>query len=59
WDVKAKEMILVIPTVLTMLGNNPMQSELACHIGLKGKFFCQCCWVKGHNAEEPENVSTT
>jgi hypothetical protein len=24
-----------------------MQSEIACHVGLKGKFFCRCCWVKG------------
>jgi len=24
-----------------------MQSELACHIGLKGKFFCRVCQVKG------------
>lgn len=24
-----------------------MQSEFACHIGLRGKFFCRACWVKG------------
>lgn len=27
-----------------------MQSEFACHIGLKGKFFCRACWVKGSDA---------
>ncbi|KAI6157355.1 hypothetical protein BKA82DRAFT_4410080, partial [Pisolithus tinctorius] len=47
WDVQASEMILVIPAVLAMLGDNPMQSELACHVGLQGKFFCRNCWVKG------------
>ncbi|KAF7371200.1 hypothetical protein MSAN_00755500 [Mycena sanguinolenta] len=24
-----------------------MQSEFACHIGLRGKLFCRACWVKG------------
>ena len=24
-----------------------MHSEFACHIGLRGKFFCRSCWVKG------------
>jgi hypothetical protein len=27
-----------------------MQSEFACHIGLKGKLFCRACWVKGSDA---------
>jgi hypothetical protein len=58
WDAAAKEMVLVIPVVLAMLGDNPMQSELACHVGLAGKFFCRCCWVKGRDTEDsdgPEN----
>lgn len=33
--------------VLALLGDNPMQSEFACHIGMRGKFFCRSCWVKG------------
>lgn len=45
-------MVLLIPTVLAMLGDNPMQSEFACHVGLAGKFFCRCCWVKGRDAED-------
>lgn len=40
-------MVLIIPAVLAMLGDNPMQSELACHVGLQGKLFCRNCWVKG------------
>ena len=36
-----------MPMVLALLGDNPMQSEFACHIGLSGKFFCRACWVKG------------
>ncbi|KAI6148028.1 hypothetical protein BKA82DRAFT_151609, partial [Pisolithus tinctorius] len=47
WDVEAREMVLIIPAILAMLGDNPMQSELACHVGLQGKFFCRNCWVKG------------
>lgn len=35
-----------------MLGDNPMQSELACHIGLRGKLFCRACWVSGEEADE-------
>jgi hypothetical protein len=29
-----------------------MQSELACHIGLMGKFFCRICKVKGFDAAD-------
>ncbi|KAI6149213.1 hypothetical protein BKA82DRAFT_4013861 [Pisolithus tinctorius] len=47
WDMEAREMVLIIPAILAMLSDNPMQSELACHVGLQGKFFCCNCWVKG------------
>jgi hypothetical protein len=36
--------------ILALLGDNPMQSEFACHIGLGSKFFCRACWVKGTDA---------
>ncbi|KAJ3877317.1 hypothetical protein F5051DRAFT_440725 [Lentinula edodes] len=67
WDILRQAMVLVIPVVLAMLGDNPMQSEFACHVGLAGKFFCRCCFVKGRDAEDeahgpaqdpvPDNIS--
>ncbi|KAH9948702.1 hypothetical protein B0H21DRAFT_890351 [Amylocystis lapponica] len=49
WDCLLNESVLLVPFVLALLGDNPMQSEFACHIGLAGKFFCRNCWVKGHD----------
>jgi hypothetical protein len=50
WDCVANEPVLVVPSVLALLGDNPMQSEFACHVGLAGKFFCRACMVKGSDA---------
>lgn len=36
----------MIPFILAMLGDNPMQSEFASHIGLRGRMFCRACWVE-------------
>ncbi|KAK1231629.1 hypothetical protein PQX77_005252 [Marasmius sp. AFHP31] len=49
WDGEKgfDEPVLLIPGVLALLGDNPMQSEFACHIGLRGKMFCRACKVKG------------
>ncbi|KAJ7124727.1 hypothetical protein C8R43DRAFT_898835 [Mycena crocata] len=55
WDVEFNEPVLVIPEVLALLGDNPMQSEFACHIGLAGKFFCRACWVKGTDALDDDD----
>ncbi|KAF8173028.1 hypothetical protein K438DRAFT_1940336 [Mycena galopus ATCC 62051] len=53
WDVVLMEPVLVIPPVLALLGDNPMQSEFACYIGLRGKLFCRACWVKGTDVSDP------
>src|SRR5882762_6469214 len=50
WDCLTEEPVLLIPVILALLGDNPMQSQFACHIGLGGKFFCRACWVKGTDA---------
>ncbi|KAF8164203.1 hypothetical protein BJ912DRAFT_1150335 [Pholiota molesta] len=52
WDCVHKELVMLFPTVLMLLGDNPMHSEFACHIGLRGKYFCRTCWVKGTDAQD-------
>ncbi|KAK6984177.1 hypothetical protein R3P38DRAFT_3333013 [Favolaschia claudopus] len=59
WDSQENELILVIPAVLALLGDNPMQSEFACHIGLRGKLFCRACWVKGSDALDEEEPTAS
>ncbi|RDB27987.1 hypothetical protein Hypma_002121 [Hypsizygus marmoreus] len=56
WDCEFNEPILIIPMVLALLGDNPMQSEFACHIGLRGKLFCRACWVKGTDATQGQSA---
>ncbi|KAK6969308.1 hypothetical protein R3P38DRAFT_3502157 [Favolaschia claudopus] len=58
WDSELNELVLLIPAVLALLGDNPMQSEFACHIGLRGKLFCRACWVKGSDGLEAEAPAT-
>ncbi|KAG1833238.1 hypothetical protein DFJ58DRAFT_632431, partial [Suillus subalutaceus] len=55
WDCVHKEYVLIIPSVLALLGDNPMQSEMACHIGSMGKYFCHVCKVKGHDTSAESN----
>ena len=63
WDYALEERILVIPFIAGLLGDNPMQSELACHVGPGGKYLCRICNVKGaekamdrsQGAENPPN----
>lgn len=50
--------MLLIPFVYALLGDNPMQSELSSHIGLRGKHFCRICYVKGSDAEEGRRKPT-
>ena len=56
YNCQAQEMVLLIISVLAMLGDNPMQSEFACHVGLMGKLFCQCCFVQGKGQDVPTSA---
>ncbi|KAH9899608.1 hypothetical protein C8Q73DRAFT_680493 [Cubamyces lactineus] len=56
WDCVLQELVLVVPSVLAMLGDNPMQSEISCHVGLAGKFFCRVC--KASRSHEDASSST-
>ncbi|KAF8260388.1 hypothetical protein EI94DRAFT_1773711 [Lactarius quietus] len=47
WDCVHSDHVLVIPFVAALLGDNPMQSKFACHVGPGGKFLCRICDVKG------------
>ncbi|RXW14525.1 hypothetical protein EST38_g11326 [Candolleomyces aberdarensis] len=46
WDCHLKEPVLIFPVVLALLGDNPMQSKLSSRIILRGRLFCQACWVE-------------
>lgn len=57
WDSEENAPVLLIPCVLALLGDNPMQSEFAAHIGLRGKYFCRSCMVKGSDANAELDTS--
>ena len=46
WDCVEKEPVVVIPSVLALLGDNPMQSEFCSHTGLTSNLFCRICYCK-------------
>ncbi|KAJ7686893.1 hypothetical protein B0H14DRAFT_2307407, partial [Mycena olivaceomarginata] len=46
WDCEYNEWILILPWFLAFQGDNPMSSEFASHVGMKGKFFCCICKAK-------------
>jgi hypothetical protein len=50
--------VLLLLWILALLGDNPMQSEFACHIGLRGKLFCRACFVKGKSAPAQSKKSS-
>ena len=45
----------MIPFVAALLGDNPMQSEFACHVGPGGKSLCRICNVKGVDGSTNES----
>ncbi|KAH9925773.1 uncharacterized protein B0H18DRAFT_1085196 [Fomitopsis serialis] len=50
WDCLFGEDVLVVPWVLAFLGDNPMSSEFASHIGMSGRCYCRIC--RTHNAQD-------
>ncbi|KAL6307553.1 hypothetical protein BKA93DRAFT_727298, partial [Sparassis latifolia] len=52
--IKYDETVLVVPWILAFLGDNPMSSEFASHIGMKGKCFCRTCMVRGADDQNRE-----
>ncbi|KAJ2968132.1 hypothetical protein NUW54_g13310 [Trametes sanguinea] len=46
WDCVHNEDVLTIPWVLAFQGDNPMASEFASHIGMKGKLPCRVCHAR-------------
>ncbi|KAJ6508136.1 hypothetical protein C8R45DRAFT_1167703 [Mycena sanguinolenta] len=52
YDCEFDEIVLLIPWIIAMLGDNPMQSEFASHIGLTGKCFCRVCHVRGADSKK-------
>ncbi|KAH9950722.1 hypothetical protein B0H21DRAFT_776436 [Amylocystis lapponica] len=49
WDCHHQEDVLLVPWVLAFLGDNPMASEFASHVGMQGKSFCRACKVKTYD----------
>ena len=47
FDCEQKEEIMFTIGIFSLPADNPMQSELASHIGLKGNLFCHWCTVGG------------
>ena len=58
WDCVLEDHVLVIPFVAALLGDNPMQSEFACHVGPGGKSLCRICDVKGVDGSTNELQSS-
>ena len=56
YDVQARETARVRIFIDTDRSDNPMQSEIACHIGSKGNFPCRRCEVGGTQKEKESDA---
>jgi hypothetical protein len=52
YDCGQNEEIMFALGIFSLPADNPMQSELASHIGLKGNYFCHRCGVGGTQQEK-------
>lgn len=52
YDCEQNEEIMFALGIFSLPADNPMQSELASHIGLKGNHFCRRCDVGGTQQEK-------
>ncbi|KAL1684623.1 hypothetical protein GGG16DRAFT_67955 [Schizophyllum commune] len=49
YDCVHGEVVLLLPWIIGMNGDNPMQSEFSSHIGLQGKCYCRVCHARNDN----------
>ncbi|KAL1658383.1 hypothetical protein GGF50DRAFT_67362 [Schizophyllum commune] len=55
YDWVHKELVIIAPWILAELGDNPMQSELAAHIGMRGRCYCRvCCYNQDSSDRQDE-----
>ncbi|KAG0693203.1 hypothetical protein DFH29DRAFT_1007548 [Suillus ampliporus] len=47
WDCKFDEEVMLVPSGLFVVGDNPMQAEECSHAGLNCNYFCRTCHVGG------------
>ncbi|KAG1894217.1 uncharacterized protein F5891DRAFT_1131025 [Suillus fuscotomentosus] len=47
WDCKYNEEVMLVPYVLFLTGDNPMQAEECSHAGLSCNHFCRTCDIGG------------
>jgi hypothetical protein len=57
WNYIHKDYVLLIPSVLSLFGNNPMQSKLSCHSGMCAKCHCRVCLVEGDGSKDKDGNS--
>ncbi|KAJ7753154.1 hypothetical protein B0H14DRAFT_3096750 [Mycena olivaceomarginata] len=54
-DMLEEEPVLVIPEVLALLGDSPMQANLHATSGFETSYFAERCWVKGTDAMDQDD----
>jgi hypothetical protein len=57
WDYIHKNYVLLISLVLSLLGDNPMQSELSCHSGMHARCHCHVCLIEEDGSKDKDGNS--